>query len=44
MIQQASYVRFDEVVHTLLLDGASQCISALVLTAPGTIAIATVFA
>src|SRR5262249_56141488 len=43
MIQKAAYVRFDEVIHTLLLDGASQGIQALVRTPLGTVAVATVF-
>src|SRR5262249_58956741 len=42
-VQKAAYVRFDEVMHTLLLDGASQCIQALVRTPLGAVAIATVF-
>src|SRR2546427_10319109 len=42
-VEKAAYVRFDEVIHTLLLDGASQCIQALVRTPLGALAIATVF-
>src|SRR5215471_11944962 len=42
-VEKAAYVRFDEVMHTLLLDGASQCIQALVRTPLGTVAVATVF-
>src|SRR4029450_784196 len=42
-IQKATYVRFDAVIHTLLLDGASQCLQTLVRTPLGTVAVATVF-
>ena len=43
MIQKATYVGFYETVHTLWLDGTSQCIAALVLTPLGPVALATLF-
>jgi len=42
-IEKATYIGFYEVIDTLLLDGSSQCIEALMWTAPGTVAKATGF-
>jgi hypothetical protein len=40
-VEKATNISFDDVVHTLLLDGPSQYSQALVWTPLGTVAIAT---
>ncbi len=42
-VEKAAYIGFDEVIDTLLLDGSSQCIEALVRTAPRAVAETTGF-
>jgi len=42
-VEEATYVSLYEEVDALLLEGASQCVKALVGTTLGTVAIATLF-
>ena len=42
-VEKPAYVGLDEVIHTLLLEGPTQCIQTLVRTPLGPVAVATFF-